>query len=130
MPLPSEFQFSSPSPVATHPIPPACHISQNRGRFKPVAQVVDVDRLSILTPKPQNQSGEVEKARTFVLRMPLFILDQDRLDIFLTFFQYDDDDHDEDEDDVKPAQPECPALRLLTLASATTCLCVLCGKAG
>ena len=45
-------------------------------------------------------TGEVEKARNFVLRMPLYILDQDRLEIFLTFFQSGDDDNDDDDDEV------------------------------
>lgn len=44
-------------------------------------------------------TGEVEKARNFVLRMPLYILDQDRLEIFLTFFQSGDDDNDDDDDE-------------------------------
>jgi hypothetical protein len=43
---------------------------------------------------------EVDKARNFVMRMPLYILDQDRLDIFLTFFQSGDDDNDDDDDEV------------------------------
>lgn len=69
-----------------------------------VATVVFMFYFTLFKHTLRRAQQEVERARNFVLRMPLYILSQEDMDVFLSFFKNIEDLDEDDDNEGEPLQ--------------------------